>query len=298
MRSVVAINAATELGLRRERADQPSGVVGLPAAMREAGLLEMLQVGTSITIPVGSYSAEPDPELGVLNPQAIREFSFELADAVERVVRAGEFPLVLGGDCSVLLGSMMGLRRIGKYGVLFLDGHSDFYTPESSSTGGVAGMDLAIACGLGPEALTRMEGDGPLIQPAHVVHLGRRDLEESLQFGGSLEKTGIDDWHLERLRREGIEQAMMEVLARFQTADFRGIWIHIDADVLDDSVMPAVDSRQPGGMTYSELVAVLRAALASGKVSGMELTIFDPSRDPSGKIAAALAAALSQAFSG
>ncbi len=106
-----------------------------------------------------------------------------LADAVADVVGRGEFPILLGGDCSILLGSTLALRRRGRYGLLFIDGHADFYQPEANPNGEAASMDLAFATGHGPELLTNLEGLRPLVRDEDVVAFGFRDAHEQREFG-------------------------------------------------------------------------------------------------------------------
>src|SRR6202030_1222824 len=106
-----------------------------------------------------------DTAMKVRNAAGIRGYSLQLANRIEELLGQGKFPLVLGGDCSILLGSALALRKRGRYGLLFIDGHADLLTPASSQSGGAAGMDLALATGLGPELLTHIEGTKPYIQP-------------------------------------------------------------------------------------------------------------------------------------
>ena len=107
----------------------------------------------------------------------------QLADAVADVVERDEFPVLLGGDCSILLGSTLALRRRGRYGLLFIDGHADFYQPEANPNGEAASMDLAFATGRGPELLTNLEGLRPLVRDEDVVAFGFRDAQEQREYG-------------------------------------------------------------------------------------------------------------------
>ena len=93
-------------------------------------------------------TTQAGPRDGVLNPTGLRDYSFALAEAVTTVLDAGDFPVVLGGDCSIVLGSMLALRRRGRHGLLFIDAHADFYQPEAEPTGEAASMDLALVTGV------------------------------------------------------------------------------------------------------------------------------------------------------
>ncbi len=163
---------------------QPTGVDGLPEALLTAGLGTRLQARRAGRLePQSPYSAELDPETRMLNPRAIADYSRALADALGRVLDRGEFPVVLGGDCSILLGDMLALHRRGRYGLMFVDGHADFYHPEANPSGQAASMDLALATGRGPELVSNIEGRRPLVRDEDVVILGYRDAEEQASYG-------------------------------------------------------------------------------------------------------------------
>ena len=193
---------------------------------------------------------------------------------------------MLGGDCSILLGTLLALRRRGRYGLLFIDGHADFYQPDAEPNGEAASMDLALATGRGPSIVVDLEERGPLVRDEDVVHVGRRDAEEAERAGSQrIEETAISLIDLQTLRRRGPELAMQDGLERLSRPELDGFWIHLDCDVVDDAVMPAVDYRLPGGLSWGELDTVLRAAIRSGRVRGLEVTIFNPALDRDGSIA-------------
>src|SRR5206468_8042883 len=113
-----------------------------------------------------------------LDGPAIARWSPQLADAVADVLDRNEFPVILGGDCSILLGAMLALKRRGRFGLLFVDGHADFYQPEANPNGEAASMDLAFATGYGPRLLTDFDVRGPLVRPEDTVAFGFRDGDE------------------------------------------------------------------------------------------------------------------------
>ena len=216
-----------------------------------------------------------------------------LADAIEAVLDRGEFPVVLGGDCSILLGCTLATRRRGRAGLLFVDGHADFYQPEAEPFGEAASMDLALVTGRGPTVVTNLEGRRPLVRDEDVAALGRRDAEETEERGSQrIEDTAIEVIDLAALRKAGAEASMERVLRRLASPNLDGFWIHLDADALDDAVMPAVDYRIPDGLRWDELVAILRMAVASRKPLGIDVTIFNPKLDEDGAIARRFAKAL------
>ncbi|MEU9332655.1 arginase family protein [Streptomyces sp. NPDC048290] len=280
MRDVAIIEAPSVLGLR------PTGVEELPEALLGAGLAEGLRAVRAGRVEPPPYLPDRDPETGVLNPAGIADYSVRLADAVGAVLDDGMFPLVLGGDCSILLGNLLALRRRGRYGVFFLDGHTDFYQPEAEPVGEVASMALALATGRGPGVLADLEGRGPLVADEDVVAFGFRDAAESAVFGVQPlpdELLALDLHTVREIGAVGAAREALEVLSGESGGE--GYWVHLDADVLDDAVMPAVDYRLSGGLAWQELDAVLGAALADPGVRGMSVTIFNPRLDAGGDIA-------------
>jgi arginase len=244
-----------------------------------------------------AYDPRRDPATGLLNPTGLREYAHRLADATGAVLDSGDVPIVLGGDCSILLGNLLALRRRGRHGLLFLDGHADFYQPAAEPNGEAASMDLALATGRGPSVVTDLDGQPPLIADEDVVHVGRRDAEEAEEAGSQrIEDTAITVLDLATVRERGAAVVARQALDRLVRPDLEGIWVHLDCDVLDDAVMPAVDYRLPGGLRWDELEAVLGAAVATGAVVGLEITIFNPALDPGGSIARSLVASLSTAL--
>src|ERR671910_2126120 len=178
MRRYAIIEAPSILGLK------PTGVDRLPTVLLQHGLADQLHARrASRVVPAAAYDTRRDPQTLTLNARGIAEYSVQLADAVTDVVERDEFPVLLGGDCSILLGSTLALRRRGRYGLLFIDGHADFYQPEANPNGEAASMDLAFATGYGPALLADLERRGPLVRPEDAVAFGFRDAEEQRQYG-------------------------------------------------------------------------------------------------------------------
>ncbi len=273
----------------------PKGVETLPDALLAAGLAERLGARRAGRVEPPPYEPERDPETLLLNPRGIADYAVALADAVGAAVDRGAFPVVLGGDCSILLGNLLALRRRGRYGLLFLDGHADFYQPEAEPNGEAASMDLALVTGRGPAIVTDIEGRRPLVRDEDVVLVGRRDAAEAEAHGSQrVEDTAIAMTDLADLRAAGAEAAAANAAERLSKPELDGFWIHLDADVLDDAVMPAVDYRMPDGLSWDELATVLRAAIGSGGAVGINVTIFNPTLDGDGSIARAFAEALAR----
>jgi arginase len=224
-----------------------------------------------------------------LNPGSLRDHSLRLADAVGGVLDRGKFPIVLGGDCSILLGNALALARRGRYGLLFLDGHADFYQPEAEPTGEAASMDLALVTGRGPSIVTNLEGRRLLVRDEDVVVFAFRDAEHAAAEGSQPLPSTVRAIDLPTVRQRGAVHAARESLAHLERENGpSGFWIHLDADVLDDSIMPAVDYRMPEGLSWEESSDVLRVAVASPNAIGLDITIFNPTLDGDGRIARSL----------
>jgi arginase len=287
------IDAPSDLGLRR------TGVDGLPDALRAAGLLEGLpDVRYAGRLPVPPYVPLRDTSTAVLNPDGIRTFSLRLAERVAFTLDLGRFPLVLGGDCSILLGTALALRRRGRFGLFFLDGHADFYSPASEPNGEVASMELAVVTGREPAALADLEGRRPLVREEDVVVFGVRDAESAAAYGSpDVRRTAMHVFDLTEVRRLGAAAAARQGLAALEAGGVEGFLVHLDADVLHDDVMPAVDYRMPDGLWPEELTEALAVVLASPLAVGMEVTIYNPTFDNAERSAArALARAVTAAF--
>ena len=274
------IDAPSILGLR------PTGVEDLPEALKAAGLIERLNADYAGRVSPLPYNSERDKLTFLLNPHSIKTFSIQLADQVSSVIRSRRYPIVLGGDCSILIGNLLALRRLGTYGLFFKDGHADFYQPEASLTGEVADMDLAIVSGRGPDILTNIDNLKPFVRDEDIILFGYRDREQAASFGSQdVRNTSIHSFDLSYVKELGITTAAIEAVKKLLQKELKGIWIHLDADVLDDSIMPAVDYRLNGGLSFYELSELLKIIVASSQSVGMDITIFNPNLDPDGSIA-------------
>jgi arginase len=274
------IDAPSILGLR------PTGVEYLPEALKAAGLMDRLNADYAGRISPLPYNLERDRVTLLLNPDSIKIFSIRLADRVSSVIRSMRYPIVLGGDCSIVIGNLLALRPLGRYGLFFIDGHADFYQPQASTTGEVADMDLAIVSGRGPDILTNIDNLKPLVRDEDVVVLGYRDAEQSASYGSQdIKETNMHVFDLLKVRELKIGTAASLAVRSLMKDELAGFWIHLDADVLDDRIMPAVDYRLDDGLDFSELSELLRILIASKRAIGISITIFNPHLDLDGSIA-------------
>ncbi|MFF4807909.1 arginase family protein [Micromonospora chersina] len=288
MRRIAVLDAPTNLGLRPPTSTSVPGCGKAPGALRDHGLLARLRARDAGCLTPPRYDpGEWRPGDGVCHAREISGYSVALADRIGAIIDRGEFPLVLGGDCSVLLGSALAMHRLGeavggRVGLVFVDGHSDFRHPGNASyVGAAAGEDLALVTGRGQADLAAIEGRRPYFRDIDVVVLGIRAQDE---YRLDLQAAGITTRPVPALRAEGAARTAQ--WAHEQLADCAGYWVHIDVDVLDPAVMPAVDAPDPGGIAFAELEILLAGLVDTPHCLGVELTVFDPDYDPDGSYAA------------
>jgi arginase len=273
--SVELISAPWSIGLRPNEAGDEPGTWRAPRALCDAGLQQRLGAVVATQLPRPPYRAEAQPGTRIRNGLTLREHSLLLADAVDSAITAGRLPVVIGGDCSVLPGCLVGLRRHhGEIALVHVDGHTDFKHPATwdfTTLGTGAGMDLALATGRGELLLTHWPGIGrPLVQDRHVVQIGDRT-GQALPPG--LLVLGIDE-----LLATGVDAAALRAVDHLPST--LPIWLHVDLDVLDASVLPAVDTPGTPGLGFEELTRLLSRLRRSGRVAGADITIYDPQLDP------------------
>ncbi|MEW2517121.1 arginase family protein [Actinacidiphila alni] len=295
MRRLVIIDAPSNLGLRPPAEGTVPGCYKLAGALREQGLQRRLGAFEGgVVVPPRYDRAGWRPGDGVFNAAAIAGYTRKLADRIEHHVRAGDFPVVLGGDCSIQLGASLALRRIGRYGLAVLDGSSDFRHPGNADhVGAAGGEELALGTGRGQPDLTDIEGLRPYLRDDDVRVMGIRDYDtERAELAG----LKIMNATVGEIREWGAPELARAVLQTLEVPVTEGFWVHLDADVLDPTVMPAVDSPDPGGLLPDELAALLRTLVRSQRCVGINVTIYDPDLDPDGTGAALLADLLVDAF--
>jgi arginase len=294
-RRIVVLDAPSNLGLRPPEAGAVPGCYKLPWALRDRKLLQAIEATDAGVIIPPRYRAEWQPGQGDRNADAIALFSIALADRVHALVEQQAFALILGGDCSILIGNTLALKRGGRYGLVFLDAHSDFRHLENApAIGAAAGEDLAIVTGRGDRRLINLENRGPYVQIPDSIIIGVRPNDECLDELTGLGMKVITSTELAQL---GPQQAALQALETV-TGATQGFWIHLDVDVVDSSEMPAVDSPEPDGVPFRMLTELLTQLVASPYCAGLEVTIYDPDLDPTGAYADQLRQCLSDALRG
>jgi arginase len=294
MRRIAVLDAPSNLGLRPPTETSVPGCAKAPGALRDHGLLARLDARDAGCLTPPRYDpGDWRPGDGVCHAVSIAAYSKQLADRIGAIIDAGEFPVVLGGDCSIVLGSALAMNRLGedvggRIGLVFVDGHSDFRHPGNASyVGAAAGEDLALVTGRGQPDLAAIEGRRPYFRDIDVVVLGIRGHDE---YRLDLQAAGIVTRAVPALRAEGAARTAQ--WARDQLVDCAGYWVHVDVDVLDPAVMPAVDAPEPGGIAFPELELLLAGLVDTPHCLGVEITVFDPDYDTDGAFAEEITAAV------
>lgn len=275
------LSAPSNLGLRPPEPSAVPGTGKAPEALREAGLhARLIAAGAEDAgvVMAGRYRDVVEPG-HVRNQDALLDHAGRLAARLRLALDAGRAPLVLGGDCSLVIG--VGAALAGRdVGLVYVDGHTDFRHPgHDGPAHAVGGEALAAAIGLHFPAIADIGGHGPYFPASRTVQVGARDGDADLDLVGRSIADVVPASEVARDPRTAAQRAIGSART--------GFWLHVDVDVLDAAVMPAVDSPDPGGLAVDQLVRLLRA-LAPHAI-GADVCIFDPDLDPDGRYARLLA---------
>jgi arginase len=281
-RPIAVLGAPSSIGLRPDAATgEPQTVSRAPGVLRELRLIERLHatdLGDLLPPPYQDFTRPPGR---ARNEGGVAAYSLWLADRIAAGLAEDAFVLVPGGDCSIVLGCLLGVRRhAGRVGLAYIDAHADFATPGQSQTGSVASMGLALAVGHGDSPLATLAGSEPIVRPEHVVLIGRRDASEPSYGHAALGVSGILDLPDPDFAGGAAAPTAEAALERLGRDDLDAFWILVDADVLNPSEQPAVGSPEDGGPTFDDLAALLAPLVNHPNAVGMALTLYDPSLDP------------------
>jgi arginase len=297
---VALLGAPSNIGIRPHDDGTLRHLDAAPAALRAHGLVAAIGAQDQGDVHPPPYRDVTRPAGRPRNEEELLRYSRALASRLAGGTRDGARAMVIGGDCSIVLGCLLGLRGGGRrLGLVYIDAHADFASPLTSGTGSAASMCLALAVGLGDTPLARLAGDRALVRGEDAVLIGRRDDHDAAIYGHDvLAASGVLDVPDAALRTLGIESAAHAALGRVTRAELDGFWIHFDADVLDPRIMPAVDSPEPGGLSLRQAAQLLGALVRHPRALGLELTIYDPGLDSAGEGAARLVRLLTQVWCG
>jgi arginase len=271
------IGVPMDLGASRRGVDMG------PSALRVAGLQSRLkQLGRQVedegNVPVPQAEEQPYGEKKARYLDEIAQTCKGLAEMVRKTLDEDIFPLVLGGDHSIAVGTVAGaaahFNKTGKrIGVIWLDAHGDMNTPESSPSGNIHGMPLASIMGFGPPELVDLAGIKPMVEPRNVALVGIRDLDsKERRFA---KESGVHVFTMRDIDERGMREVMAEAL-RFAGDDTAGIAVSLDMDFVDPSDAPGVGTPVRGGVTYREAHLALEMIADSRAMVSFELVEINP----------------------
>jgi arginase len=252
-----------------------------PSAMRYAHLREKVQrLGRgvddrgNIEVPIAETCTIEDPKLKYVS--CIVPMARRAAGAVATSMQKGHFPLVLGGDHSLSLGSVRGAARDRKIGLIWIDAHADFNTAETTPSGNIHGMPLAALCGMGDPRLTRLWDEAPALDPRHVAVLGARDLDGGEK--ANLRDAGVLVLGMEQIDRLGMGGAVERAI-EWATGETDGLYLSFDMDALDPLHAPGVGTPVEAGLSQREAHLACELIGGTGKLIGMDMVEVNPILD-------------------
>ncbi|MGV1080497.1 MAG: arginase family protein [Candidatus Nanopelagicales bacterium] len=278
------------------------GVARAPRVLRESGLVARIDAsGISVQdtgdVSVGSPEPLRDTLTGLLAIESLQETTAGLAESVSRTIAADQMPLVLGGDCGMLVGAMAGaLTGNPTAGLIFIDGHEDAWPPLLSDSGEAADCELGLLLGVNQLDPSSVLADGvPVLAGANVAVLGPRDEREISTSGIASIGARVGMF----LDASELVHDLASGRAAAQNLVSRGLgwWLHIDLDVLSTAALPAVDYIQPGGLSWGQLKDLVSGAVSTGGCIGVSVCIYNPDLDPD-RVGAALVVEFLAALAG
>lgn len=269
-----------------------------PEAIKYAGLIKRLEnIGYSVEdrcdIPVNKKAAVTVAGSNLKNLNIVAEVNEKLCEEVSSAMSEGKFPLVIGGDHSIAIGTISGVLQHKKnLGVIWFDAHGDINTPQTSPSGNIHGMPIAVLLGMGDESLTSIGGKDAVLKKENIVYIGSRDLDAGERT--ALKSLGIKVFTMHEIDDMGIKNVMTEAI-RIAGEGTDGIHVSFDLDVLDPEVAPGTGTKVPGGMGYREAHYALELIARSEKLVSAEFVEVNPLLDHenmTAKAAVALAGSL------
>lgn len=274
------------LGVPMDLGSGRRGVDMGPSALRIAGLAERLEDLGHKVVDGGNLDIRimEEIEVGDAKARYLKEIiraSSALARRTEKIMTRGHFPLILGGDHSIAVGSITGItafarRKRKRVGLLWVDAHGDINTPTTTPSGNIHGMPLAAVLGLGPRELANLDGHPGKVLPANTALVGVRSLDEGERK--HLRRVGVHVYTMSDIDRQGIHRIMKKALAHV-TRGTSYLHLSIDLDAVDPAVAPGVGTPVKGGLDYREAHLIMESVAESGKMTSLEIVEVNPILD-------------------
>ena len=277
------------IGVPLDHGQSRRGVNMGPSAIRYAGAIDRLEaIGHHVTdegdIQVDVAKSTEMNTSNLKNVNEIIKANTNLAGKVEAVVKGGSFPLVLGGDHSIAIGTLAGLSTsYENLGVIWYDAHADMNTSETSPSGNIHGMPLAVCIGLGDERLVNLHTEGPKVNPENIVIIGARDVDPGERV--LIKERGIKVYTMHEIDKCGMSSVMQDAIAYLQSREVDGVHLSLDLDGLDPLYTPGVGTPVPGGISYRESHLAMEMLEESGLITSAEFVEVNPILDVENKTA-------------
>lgn len=280
--------SVTILGIPLDLGQGRRGVDMGPSAIRYANLKESIErLGIAVTdlgdvpVPTPESHHVQDEKLKYL-PEIIR-VSENVAGKVADVLSEGRFPIILGGDHSISIGSLAGVAKaVPDIGLIWFDAHGDMNTEETTPSGNIHGMPLAVALGLGHPDLLAVAGFTPKVKPEHVVLVGARSVDDDEKR--LIRETGITVYDMHEIDKRGMSAVMEEAIA-IASKGTKGIHLSLDLDAFDPREAPGVGTPVLGGVSYREGHLAMEMLAESGKLTSVDVVEVNPILDSGNRTA-------------
>lgn len=293
-------NKISIIGVPMDLGQSRRGVDMGPSAIRYAGVTETLEKLDFIITDLGDITINRPSEnviekdSNLKNLAQITSANQMLADMVDIEIQKGQFPLILGGDHSIAIGSLAGIsKHYRNLGVIWYDAHGDLNSSETSPSGNIHGMPLAVSLGIGHDKLTNISGYNPKVKPENVVIVGARSLDPGER--ALCREKGIKVFTMHEIDRMGMPKVMEEAIAYLE-ARTDGVHLSLDLDGLDPSEAPGVGTPVLGGMTYRESHLAMEMLFESGIITSTEFVEVNPILDDKNKTATVAVALMGSLF--
>ena len=277
------------IGVPLDHGQSRRGVNMGPSAIRYAGAIDRLEAIGHVVTDEGDIQVDvaKNTEMNTTNLKNVDEIikaNTSLAEKVEAVVKGGSFPLVLGGDHSIAIGTLAGLATsYENLGVIWYDAHADMNTSETSPSGNIHGMPLAVCIGLGDERLVNLYTEGQKVKPENIVIIGARDVDPGERL--LIKERGIKVFTMHEIDKNGMSSVMQDAIAYLQSREVDGVHLSLDLDGLDPLYTPGVGTPVPGGISYRESHLAMEMLEESGLITSAEFVEVNPILDVENKTA-------------
>lgn len=292
--NISIIGVPLDLGQSRRGVDMG------PSAIRYAGLVEKLEtIGHEVTdlgnIAVETVKCSEAHTLNLKNLTEVLNANSGLAENVDKVVQQNKFPLVLGGDHSIAIGTLAGLaNKYNNLGVIWYDAHADMNTSETSPSGNIHGMPLAVGIGVGHKRLVNLFKEGPKVNPKNTVIIGARAVDPGERV--LIKEKGIKVFTMHEIDKCGMTAVMKETIAYLRAQNVDGVHLSLDLDALDPLYTPGVGTPVQGGISYRESHLAMEMLAESNLVTSVEVVEVNPILDEKNKTADVAVALMGSLF--